>query len=114
MTALCIRLEARSAAHRCFRAYEIAVAADLFGVWIVEMNYGRIGTTGRTKIRSFPTTEEAQTQVKTCLRKRASAPRRRCLRNRSPWGSRYQTAQGHRCGREQGTGLRQNQSNPRC
>jgi predicted DNA-binding WGR domain protein len=76
MTALCVGLQARSAAHRCFRAYEIAVAVDLFGMWIVEINYGRIGTTGRTKIRSFPTTEEAQTQVKACLRKRAGAPRR--------------------------------------
>jgi predicted DNA-binding WGR domain protein len=76
MTALCIRLEARSAAHRYFRAYEIAVGADLFGIWVVEMNYGRIGTVGRTKIRSFPTTEEARMQVKACLRKRAGAPRR--------------------------------------
>jgi hypothetical protein len=41
---LSIRLEARSPPHRCHRAYEIAVSADLFGVWLVALNYGRIGT----------------------------------------------------------------------
>jgi predicted DNA-binding WGR domain protein len=76
VTTLCIRLEARSAAHRCFRAYEIEVGADLFGAWLVEMNYGRIGTMGRSKIRSFATIEGAQAQVHACLRKRATAPRR--------------------------------------
>ena len=76
LTSLCIRLEARSAAHRCFRAYEIELGTDLFGAWMVEMSYGRIGALGRTKVRSFSTTEEAQAQVRACLRKRATAPRR--------------------------------------
>jgi predicted DNA-binding WGR domain protein len=76
MTSLSIRLEARSLPHRCHRAYEIAVSVDLFGAWLVEMSYGRIGTAGRTKARSFSTPEEAAAQVKVCLRKRASAPRR--------------------------------------
>jgi predicted DNA-binding WGR domain protein len=76
MTSLCIRLEARSAAHHCNRAYEIAVCEDLFGAWLVDMNYGRIGTLGRTKTRSFRTIFDAAAQVETCLRKRASAPRR--------------------------------------
>ena len=76
MTSLCIRLEARSPAHRCFRAYEVAAGVDLFGAWLVEMTYGRIGTSGRTTTRSFPIAEAAQAQVTACLRKRASAPRR--------------------------------------
>lgn len=76
MTSFSIRLEARSAAHRCYRAYEIAVGKDLFGAWMVEMSYGRIGTMGRSKIRSFATTEDALAQVNACLRKRATAPRR--------------------------------------
>lgn len=76
MTSLFIKLEARSSAHRCFRAYEIAVGADLFGIWLVEMSYGRIGTQGRTKVRSYSTPEEAQAEIDACLRKRASAPRR--------------------------------------
>jgi len=43
---------------------------------MVEMSYGRIGAFGRSKVRSFSTTEEAQAQVRACLRKRATAPRR--------------------------------------
>jgi hypothetical protein len=31
---------------------------------------------GRTKVRSFSTTEKAQAQVRACLRKRATAPHR--------------------------------------
>ena len=76
MTSLSIRLEARSAAHRCYRAYAIDVATDLFGAWLVDMSYGRIGTIGRSKIRSFATIEDAQDEVRACLRKRATAPRR--------------------------------------
>jgi predicted DNA-binding WGR domain protein len=76
MISLRIGLEARSKAHRCFRAYEVAVGTDLFGAWLVEMTYGRIGTAGRAKIRSFSAEEEALAQVNACLRKRATAPRR--------------------------------------
>src|SRR5580704_7904954 len=50
VTSLSIRLEARSAAHRCYRAYAIEVATDLFGAWLVDMSYGRIGTIGRSKV----------------------------------------------------------------
>jgi hypothetical protein len=51
MTSLHILLEARSAARRCWRAYEIDVGTDLFGAWLVEMSYGRIGAMGRSKVR---------------------------------------------------------------
>jgi hypothetical protein len=47
----------------CYRAYAIDVATDLFGAWLVDMSYGRIGTIGRSKIRSFATIEDAQDQV---------------------------------------------------
>jgi len=76
VTSLHIRLEARSAEHHCFRAYEIDVEADLFGAWVVAMSYGRSGTTGRSKVRSYATLEGAQAQVHACLRKRSTAPRR--------------------------------------
>jgi predicted DNA-binding WGR domain protein len=76
MTSLHILLEARSRARRCWRAYEIDVGTDLFGVWLVEMSYGRIGTMGRSKVRSFATAADAQAEVHVCLRKRAAAPRR--------------------------------------
>ena len=54
----------------------IDVATDMFGAWLVDMSYGRIGTIGRSTIRSFTTIEGAQDQVRACLRKRATAPRR--------------------------------------
>ena len=76
MDSFCVALEARSPAHRCHRAYEIAVTEDLFGAWLVQISYGRIGTRGRTKVRSFRTDIEVAAQVRTCLRKRASAPKR--------------------------------------
>jgi hypothetical protein len=52
------------------------VGKDLFGAWLVEMSYGRIGAMGRAKVRSFATMEDALAQVNACLRKRATAPRR--------------------------------------
>ena len=76
MTSLHILLEARSPARRCWRAYEIEVGVDLFGAWLVEMSYGRIGTMGRSKVRSFAAAADAQAEVHACLRKRATAPRR--------------------------------------
>ena len=76
MNALRLRLEARAPALRCHRAYEIAVARDLFGVWIAEMTYGRIGTVGRTKSRSFTCIEDAVSAIDASLRRRATLPRR--------------------------------------
>ena len=98
VTSLSIRLEARSAAHRCYRAYVIDVGTDLFGAWLVDMSYGRIGTIGRSKIRSFATIEDAHDQVRACLRKRATAPRRigaayhvRRVDRNEGWGNRGPT-----------------------
>ena len=39
-----ITLEARNPARRCFRRYRVEAGTDLFGVWVVEISYGRIGT----------------------------------------------------------------------
>jgi predicted DNA-binding WGR domain protein len=76
MSALRLRLEACAPALRCHRVYEIAVARDLFGVLIADMTYGRIGTVGRTKSRSFTCIEDAASVIDACLRRRATLPRR--------------------------------------
>lgn len=76
MDSFCVALEARSLARRCLRAYEIEGTEDLFGAWLLRISYGRIGMPGRAKVRSFQTDSEAAAQVRACLRKRASAPRR--------------------------------------
>ena len=74
------------------------VRDDLFGAWLVDMSYGRIGTIGRSKIRSFATIEDTQDQVRACLRKRATAPRRiggayhvRRVDRNEGWGNRGPT-----------------------
>ena len=42
-----ITLEARNPARRCLRQYRVEAGTDLFGVWVVEISYGRIGAAGR-------------------------------------------------------------------
>ncbi len=76
MNTLRLRLEARSPALRCDRAYEITVGQDLFSIWVAEMTYGRISTVGRTKTRSFTRTEDAAAAVDASLRRRTTLPRR--------------------------------------
>lgn len=49
---------------------------DLFGVFLVETRYGRIGTQGRTLAKSFDDESQARDFIAKCLKKRQSAPRR--------------------------------------
>ena len=39
-------LEARDPAHGHFRAYRLEAGTDLFGAWLVDVTYGRIGAQG--------------------------------------------------------------------
>jgi predicted DNA-binding WGR domain protein len=73
---LSIRLRAYAPAKRRLRAYEVTLCPDLFGAWVVEKTYGRIGKVGRAKIRSFASWEDARADLRACLNRRASAPRR--------------------------------------
>jgi hypothetical protein len=41
-----VTLEARNPARRCSRRYRVKAGTDLFGVWVVEISYGRIGPPG--------------------------------------------------------------------
>ena len=41
-----ITLDARNPAVHCFRQYRVEAGTDLFGIWVVEITYGRIGTAG--------------------------------------------------------------------
>ena len=71
-----ITLEARNPARGCLRHYRVEAGTDLFGVWVVEISYGRIGTVGRS--RSFVVRDEAQARrlAQSILKRRATAPRR--------------------------------------
>ncbi len=71
-----ITLEARNPARGCWRHYRVEAGTDLFGVWVVAISYGRIGTAGRS--RSFVVRDEAEARrlAQNILKRRATAPRR--------------------------------------
>jgi hypothetical protein len=72
-----ITLEARNPARRCSRQYRVEAGTDLFGVWVVEISYGRIGTAGgRSRSYVVRDEEEARHLAQSILKRRASAPRR--------------------------------------
>jgi predicted DNA-binding WGR domain protein len=57
-------LEARDPTHNVHRAYSIAYGQDLFGNWVVETTYGRIGAKGRTIVTVVNNEEEALNMCK--------------------------------------------------
>ena len=69
-------LEARNPARGCLRHYRVEAGTDLFGNWLVEIGYGRIGAVGRS--RSYVVRDEAQARrlVQRILKRRTTAPRR--------------------------------------
>ncbi|MGJ0484493.1 MAG: WGR domain-containing protein [Methylomicrobium sp.] len=54
----------------------IAYGQDLFGNWIVETTYGRIGAKGRTIVTVVNNEDEAFKYVQKALKRRQSAPKR--------------------------------------
>ena len=76
MESFCIRLEARDPERRCFRAYRIEAGTDLFGDWLVDVTYGRIGSRGHLVRHVAGDEAEARRIVRHCLQRRATAPRR--------------------------------------
>ena len=76
MDAFVALLEAREPARGCFRSYRVEAGTDLFGDWLVEVTFGRIGSGGR-RVR-YPVDGEAGARrcVADKLRRRATAPRR--------------------------------------
>lgn len=76
MHAFFIRLEAHDPAHGRFRSYRLEAGTDLFGAWLIDVCYGRMGTPGRL-LRTVARDEgEARLLVRRCLQRRATAPRR--------------------------------------
>jgi len=58
------------------RSYFIEAGQDLFGDWIVEISYGRIGCKGRKKTTLLSSEEAARRAVRKHLRRRESAVQR--------------------------------------
>jgi predicted DNA-binding WGR domain protein len=71
-----IHLEARHPFLSLIRVYIIELTQDLFGDWIIETTYGRLGSRGQTKLYAFKTVEDALPKITSILTKRASAPQR--------------------------------------
>lgn len=71
-----ILLEARNPARNIWRSYHLAAGRDLFGDWIVELTYGRIGARGHTKVILVADEDEARRTIEACLKRRQSAPKR--------------------------------------
>lgn len=71
-----IELVAIDPARNIRRRYRIAVDRDLFGSWVVETGWGRIGAAGSRMTHCFDDPAEAARFVGRSLARRASAPRR--------------------------------------
>ncbi|MGA2606631.1 MAG: WGR domain-containing protein [Terriglobia bacterium] len=69
-------LESRDPALGRFRAYLLEAGTDLFGAWLVDVTYGRIGTRGRRIRHVVQDEDEARKLVRENLRRRATAKRR--------------------------------------
>jgi hypothetical protein len=76
MNAFSALLEARDPALGCFRSYRLEAGTDLFGAWLVEITFGRIGTPGR-RLRYLAGDETtARKLVQKTLGRRATAKKR--------------------------------------
>ena len=71
-----ILLEACDPERNRWRSYRIMAGQDLFGDWVVELTYGRIGSRGHTKVVAVDDETAARRYVQACLRKRETAPKR--------------------------------------
>ena len=71
-----ILLEACAPERNIWRSYHIVAGQDIFGDWVVELTYGRIGAKGRKKTILVPDKAAAQHYVRQCLKRRESSPKR--------------------------------------
>jgi predicted DNA-binding WGR domain protein len=69
-------LEARDHTRNIHRAYSLSYGQDIFGNWIVETTYGRIGGKGRTIVTIVNNEAEALKYVQKSLKRRQSVPKR--------------------------------------
>ena len=58
------------------REYYIEATSDLFGHWIIELRWGRIGTRGQTRSLSFDRQDAAQKFIRQTLVRRSGAKKR--------------------------------------
>jgi len=73
MLTLVSYLQANDPEQNLHRFYRIEYGQDLFGQWIVEVNYGRVGCKGRSLITLYNSQKDAQSYVKQALKRRQSS-----------------------------------------
>ena len=71
-----VELRAIDRARNIARGYAIELSADLFGSFIVETRWGRIGGRGQSKRVSFDQIEQARRHMAAALKRRASSTKR--------------------------------------
>ncbi len=76
MLTLVSYLQANDPEQNLHRFYRIEYGQDLFGQWIVEVNYGRVGCKGRSLITLYNSQKDAQSYVKQALKRRQSSANR--------------------------------------
>lgn len=69
-----IGLEARNPLANRMRRWSVEIGQDLLGVWLVDVEFGRIGSKGRRLQHAFSDEPAAQAYVAQALRRRATAP----------------------------------------
>jgi predicted DNA-binding WGR domain protein len=68
-----IGLEARNPLANRMRRWNVEIGQDLLGMWLVDVEFGRIGSQGRRLRRTFFDEPAAQTYVGQALRRLATA-----------------------------------------
>ena len=76
MSVFSVQLEACDPTRNRFRAYQLDVVRDLFGVWLVEVRFGRIGAKGRMLRFIVDDEPAARRMVRERLQRRNRAPGR--------------------------------------
>lgn len=74
--AFSVSLEAVDPALGRFRAYRVEAGTDLFGAWLVDVTYGRIGTRGTSRRYAAEDEAEARQIIRHHLRRRSTAKER--------------------------------------
>ena len=71
-----LSFEARDPSRNLARRYSVVVSRDLFGFTMVDLTWGRIGTSGQHRAHGFQNPEAAAHFLERVLRQRGRAPQR--------------------------------------
>ena len=71
-----VELVAIDPARNIHRRWRVRACRDLFGQWLIETDWGRIGSQGRRRVRAFAEEADALRHLRALLARRARAVRR--------------------------------------